>query len=637
MWTCSTPPPIDRTPRTLAQLYDACSLDGFIDKQFFSLNTGSSIRAAQIYFWLSTQRHPQASRLAQLALAKRVLPPNTPLPVIRLKKNPPVTDIAALSIIPDHITETGLWGEYPYWHLRESNNNFIAISPEAPIRTLRYALASRSDKDSSLNILVLSDNLTTISLSPPSSSHAEHIEKDEHGWSSKTDLEYARLDMSDEEKSSTLFQFIAAYPNKTVELAMNHEPCTNIYPQTKCISGSQTKTTRYIDLEPIDNYSQCNSMGICSAQKGTWMAAVQQCRHRGKQLPTNDDRTLCTNEQWTSEIGVQSHHRLTTSNQSINKERILSSAIQCVVAHLPNIIPKREFDDIIEITEEKRKRVHQLVQQENLPRTTPKNKTWRYKTQNIALHHQASPYFKNQGGAYIGIADGFGFEHIAQSRPQWAFVFGNNIHFLRRYILLSMLIAEVDSPNGLQEIMNDDKAIEELLGKVDRKSNKLNQTDFIKLWKENSTEMKEYINHQKEHTDGEDGWMQNHGHFQFLKKLIENERFFVLSGRWAGKKTISSIAKTLSEINVPVRMLYLGEVEDGWRIPRPNRQTKNLSMLPFDDQSRVYSTNKHTFEIIDGRTFQERIAANHTAMWWDRIPSTIKDVLVTGKVPITAD
>ena len=68
-------------------------------------------------------------------------------------------------------------------------------------------MASRENIHEPLDILVLSDDLTSVTVHPPTSSHPEIIDKDEHGRS-KTELEYVRVNLPNDEPVQSLITFI---------------------------------------------------------------------------------------------------------------------------------------------------------------------------------------------------------------------------------------------------------------------------------------------------------------------------------------------------------------------------------------------------------------------------------------------
>ena len=73
MWDCSTPPPPKRTIRALRDLHQNCGLEALSDINYFSMNTGNSIQAARIYFWLRRHHSDQARRIARLYLGEPLL------------------------------------------------------------------------------------------------------------------------------------------------------------------------------------------------------------------------------------------------------------------------------------------------------------------------------------------------------------------------------------------------------------------------------------------------------------------------------------------------------------------------------------------------------------------------------------
>ena len=595
------------------------------DAQYFALNTGNSIRAAQLYFWLSKHKHPKSSTLAQLALGKRILPAESPLAHTTLQVKKPV-DIDTLSIIPNNITEKGDWGTYPYWHLASENNNLISISPTASMESLRYAMASRANRDEPLNLLVLSEDLTSLSVHPPTSSHPEIIDKDEHGWRSKTELEYVRVNFPNNEPVQSLITFIEEHQNKTVELSMNSTPCVEgIYPDMICHPGSQHQETLYIDSKPAD-YRNCVDSGVCTAHQGTWYSATQLCRFFGKRLPTKEEQVLFDNEQWTQNVGLVEHHRWTTDNQSLSAETVLPSSPRCVASIHPNILHNQR-QELLPVDEDTQKRVHQRIQEERASLAPHPSNLWSNLAQTSQQQEQQR-FFANLGGVYLGYGDGTNFYHIALSRPQWAIIWSEHREDLYRMIMMSILFHHAETIEDVHDILNHPRRIED---KIKERELSKKQTPLMDLWKR---EQELFINNMKVllYESNSNPWFRDEDSFQYLKQLIAENRLFIISGTWNGKKMLSSVGEAFADINTPIRMLYLGSIYDGWKAPMQNRKKQNLLSMPFDDRSRVFHTLQSQMYAIDGLTFQKRLSLDTTRLWFDAIPSGTPNMYITGTI-----
>ena len=289
MWTCDTPPPQDRSIRSLRKLHQACDLEDLTDINHFSMNKGDAIRAAQIYFWLKKNRISEASRLAKLALGDREFPSDIPLIVIQDVPASAVTSTKGIEVILEEIQDRGMWGSFPYWHRQEKNSNFIAIAPQVSLQSLRYALASRENQEEPLKVLALAKEPTAIQIHPPYAKNVEHLHKEKGEWIPKTESEYVRLYTTPEDQIADVLSAIASMPTRTVELAMEHQPCATPPTGMLCIEGNKEHTTFYIDRESQDDTQACREAGVCTAPQGTWLAAHQQCLFRGKRLPRKSE------------------------------------------------------------------------------------------------------------------------------------------------------------------------------------------------------------------------------------------------------------------------------------------------------------------------------------------------------------
>ena len=167
--------------------------------------------------------------------------------------------------------------------------------------------------------------------------------------------------------------------------------------------------------------------------------------------------------------------------------------------------------------------------------------------------------------------------------------------------------------------------------KIQEREKSKKQTPLMDLWKR---ERELFISSIRVLIDESNSnpWFRNEDSFQYLKQIIAENRLFIISGTWDGKKTLPSIGQAFSDINLPIRMLYLGQIHDGWKTSSMNKKTKNLLTLPFDNQSRVFHTTHEDFHAIDGLTFQRRLKRTSTGIWFDSIPSDIPGVFITGVI-----
>ena len=79
VWACKMPRPLDASIENLRTLHEVCELEGWVDKDYFSLNDGDSIKALSHYYWLQKQKVLGADSAAKLFLGKRLLAKDTPL------------------------------------------------------------------------------------------------------------------------------------------------------------------------------------------------------------------------------------------------------------------------------------------------------------------------------------------------------------------------------------------------------------------------------------------------------------------------------------------------------------------------------------------------------------------------------
>jgi len=611
-------------------LHQECELDELSDPQYFALNSGYPIQAAQLYFWFRKKNQPDAARLARIALGRRILPKETPLPQIIVNKEPAIENITDMDIIPSDIHEYGKWGTYPYWHKEKSNHNLIAIAPDAPIRSLRYALASRSDTEVPLNILILSKQLSFLSILPPKSRHFEFIHKDQEGrLYSKTDSEVLRIDLKDDDLILPVLQLMAENPNKKIELSLAHEPChSEIYPNTDCIAGTEQEETWYIDREPLHD-ERCDSDQICTATKGSWMYAVQQCRFRGKRLPTIDELSLYPDIiQWTQDQGSQPHHRRLSNGQSLPTYHTQSLPIRCVQKNRPNTLATTQYPIP---SEEKQQEAIRYLQQEKLP---PKEQQsfFDFFSGDLQLQHESQPWIENLQGGYLGLGDRTNLDHISAMNADWAIILAENAYTIFFFMMQKSVFEEANTRAEFWQLIQDKNQMNRIIKETDRKHKGQALTE---LWSQYHQQWMGIL--QKDlHQANAENWRKNDELYIQLRQKFLDKRIILLAGNLAGKKTLPSITRFIESFNIPIHMLYLQSIEDGGQNLKQTRTKENLLSLPFTNTTRVFSQQGDTCNIIDGYTFQRRLIEKQNSIWWDRIP-TKKTIWITGRIPAAVD
>ena len=55
-WDCSMPRPLEVSVESLREVHEVCGLEDWVDKDYFSLNDGDSIKALEHYYWLKKQK-----------------------------------------------------------------------------------------------------------------------------------------------------------------------------------------------------------------------------------------------------------------------------------------------------------------------------------------------------------------------------------------------------------------------------------------------------------------------------------------------------------------------------------------------------------------------------------------------------
>ena len=157
---------------------------------------------------------------------------------------------------------------------------------------------------------------------------------------------------------------------------------------------------------------------------------------------------------------------------------------------------------------------------------------------------------------------------------------------------------------------------------------------IAKLWEKHH---KQWIGilHKDLHLAAEQNWKRDDTKYEQLRLMFLERRIILLTGNLDGKKTVSSIARFIEILNIPIHMLYLKEVNDGGRKLQQTRVQQQLSSLRFSDATRVFSIQGSAINIIDGYTFKKRLLSKKH-IWWDRGLAK-NEIWTTGRIPISVD
>ncbi len=218
------------------------------------------------------------------------------------------------------------------------------------------------------------------------------------------------------------------------------------------------------------------------------------------------------------------------------------------------------------------------------------------------------PFIKNLGGGYLGVGTDQNLTFIAWAKSEyaylmdfdWAVVYINRLHllFLKNSNDFFEFKEYWSTKNKNKALSFIDKQILDVEEKkkylyaynigVNAISNRFRDFEF----------MTKRFNFISFHNNPED--------FQYLKKMIEENRIFPVQGDMNGEVTFQNINQASRKLCIPIRVIYFSNAEEYFRYPETFK--KNIKTIFYDDKTiilRTVTTGAKEFGYPEGEKYLE--------------------------------
>lgn len=218
------------------------------------------------------------------------------------------------------------------------------------------------------------------------------------------------------------------------------------------------------------------------------------------------------------------------------------------------------------------------------------------------------PFIKNKKGGYIGVGTDQNLILISWAKSDYAYLI--DFDWVAVYINKLHLLF-ISNSNSFEEFKyfwfykNKQKGQEIIQNKIIDKKEQEKYFYVYKIGLESMPERfsdLEYItknfNFISYHNNPED--------FNYLKKLIEENKIHPVLGDINGNTILKKIGDSSKKICIPIRILYLSNAEEYYRYPKSFRE--NISNLFIDEDSliiRTVTSGALEFGYPDGEKFKE--------------------------------
>ncbi|GIX40275.1 MAG: hypothetical protein KatS3mg129_0008 [Leptospiraceae bacterium] len=218
------------------------------------------------------------------------------------------------------------------------------------------------------------------------------------------------------------------------------------------------------------------------------------------------------------------------------------------------------------------------------------------------------PYIKNKKGGYIGVGTDQNLTFIAWAKSDYAYLV--DFDWVAVYINRLHLLF-IDKSENFQQFREKWSL-----------KNKKNTIQFIKNYFKDKEEQKKFLKAysialypvQERFRDLEymskhfkfSSFHNNPEDFQYLKKMIQENKIYPIVGDINGTITLQNIGKASKKLCVPIHVIYLSNAEEYYRYPESFR--KNIMSLNIDKDAiiiRTVTTGAKIFGYPEGEKYLE--------------------------------
>ena len=233
-----------------------------------------------------------------------------------------------------------------------------------------------------------------------------------------------------------------------------------------------------------------------------------------------------------------------------------------------------------------------------------------YVTSNEPRQHLFRDAIKDSGGLYVGVGAEQNYLFIGWAKPEVAVLVDFDDVISRLHHVYASIFRRVETPQEMLACWNSDPAADATSGC----SHKTVLTwlaedyegDLLKgvknVWKFSKPRIGPHLNKLKAHYEGlkMPSFLTDQSEYTFVAEMVRAGRVRAVRGDFTKRRTMTDIAAFAKKACLPVRTLYLSNVDDyiNYYIAQ---HRKNMVGLPGDERSQVIQTEPsggHTYHYI---------------------------------------
>ena len=205
------------------------------------------------------------------------------------------------------------------------------------------------------------------------------------------------------------------------------------------------------------------------------------------------------------------------------------------------------------------------------------------------------------GGLYLGVGAEQNYLFIGWSRPEVAVLMDFDELIPRLHDAYASIFRRVDTPEAFLACWAEESH-DKVLGWIDEDYEKPRSGGVSRAWKFGRPRVVGNLHKlAKRYTEqGMPTFLTDQAQFTFVRDMVRSGRVRAVRGDVTKKRTMQDIAAFARKACLPVRTLYMSNVEGYINFYNPNYQ-KNILALPGDERSRILHTDpdgKHTYRYI---------------------------------------
>ncbi len=203
-----------------------------------------------------------------------------------------------------------------------------------------------------------------------------------------------------------------------------------------------------------------------------------------------------------------------------------------------------------------------------------------YVKSNESRTYQFSPYMRNLGGGYIGIAADANYTFVALAKSRWVWLMDFDINIVNLHRIIKALVVKSKTPKQFAHNFRLYYPTIKYLRKYYAGHPEL--PIMIKVFKRYRKELYPYYYYQtKPHRVVKDfGWLRTQKNYDYIRLLFQQNRISINPGDLLKDKTLRNIGTAARKLGTVIRIYYPSNAEEFWKFN--DNYKANVQNLPFD-------------------------------------------------------